>query len=186
MSPLVYAIVPLWAIADRLFGIDKKEIKDGKSKGFATAILAALAFGWLTPGADVELSGIHLSPSQSGIAASMLMAIAWIATRSFPFRGIFGSATPRKDGQFFALVFRHALLPVSAAAASAIFLREVDPIRPAVIFGIWALCAGVLGLLHGEAKARAQDRRTGIQGWVNTAVELSRGGLFALAMILSH
>jgi len=168
MLPLEWAQVPLYALADRIWGGD---VRHGRRYSIAIALGAGAGFGWL-------------EGQKQGAIVGGVLALAWLVSRSLPFRFAGGSATPRKGGQFIGLVVRHALFVVPASVWLA-FNIQGDPLRNGLTYGAWALCAGVLGLMYGEANARARDDGRPIQGLWNQLLELTRGALFGLARVVA-
>ena len=179
-----YAPVLIFAAADRLMGIGKEDVKDGKSKGFTLAVLGAVALGWFHPGTPLVWEKFAFNANGSGILAYVLCTLAWIASRSMPFRGVWGKSTVRKDGQFYGLVFRFLLFIVPVT----LFMRHVvygdDLLRTGLILLANAVFAGLLGIFHGEMNADAKEHGGTIQKWVNAVVETLRGAGYGLAVSL--
>lgn len=169
MNPLLIAYAISFGIADRVWGGD---VKHGRRWSILIALTAGLGLGFYRSQVD-------------GLIFGGVVALAFLITRSLPFRGVFGTTTPRKGGQFIALVFRHAFLIVPAASYTAFRLWD-DWRRPAISFGVWALLTGFLGLFHGAENAAAKKRGGPIQAWVNAFVESARGALFGVALGLAQ
>lgn len=166
MNPALYALIPAFAIADRIWGGD---VKHGRRYSIVLAFASGLGFGWLADG-------------MTGMKVGAAMSLAFLLTRSLGFHAFGGSATPRKGGQFLGLVLRHALLTVGVAVALSVALLGKPPLLPGLTFAGWALFAGALGLFYGEVNDRAKRNGRPIAPLVNQVVEIMRGAAFGLAL----
>lgn len=169
MILLLIAYVVAFAVVDRIWGGD---VKHGRRYSILIALAAGLGLGWWRDGLI-------------GLEAGAVMSVAFLLTRSLGFHAFGGSSTPRKGGQLLGLVVRHAILTVPAGVATAVLLTHGPVWRPAAAFGLWALLAGVLGLMYGEANARAKHDGRPIAPILNQLLELIRGAAFGCAMVLA-
>ena len=74
---------------------------------------------------------------------------------------------------------------VPVVGLSAHFITHTDPIRPMLTYAAWALAAGVLGLMYGEANARSRDAGQPIKRAWNALLEMVRGALFGIARVFA-
>lgn len=158
MTYLALLLVPLYAVADRMVGGAGK-----RSVAFGAVLLASAGIAWLT-----------------GLWPLLIMAPVWIAVRSLPFKGAFGSTTPH-GAQIAATLFRNLLPALATVPFLADGLFDADWLHLAMAQILFALIATVLGLVY--AAITDEHIRKGEPGGVeNSFIELARGAAYGVAL----
>lgn len=159
----VYALA--FALADRIWGGD---IPHGRRYSILIALGSLAGLGWFTGGRDGAIDGA-------------VLAVAWLATRSLPFRLFGGSATAMSFGQWFGLTLRHAFLIIPAVTW--LNWHRGEPMaHEASVFMAWAVFAGLLGLAYGNEKRNAVKDGRPVKPVFNAALEILRGLAFGVAV----
>jgi hypothetical protein len=167
MTPLVFLLVPTYALADRFAGGGSPKLDDmlpGRA-AFWGALLCAIAGYFL-----------------AGWPAAAF-ALGWLVYRTPKWR-LFGNASITPVGAD-ALIWtfnRHALTIIPAFIVAKAF--DLDALRVCAIFAVYALVATVLAAWYGQANAKAIKNGVGI-GNENVVVELLRGAAFGLAVAVA-
>lgn len=170
MSATLFALVPLYALADSFAGGSlgsKAKALDEKLPGRAAfwgAVVCAVA-GWLAGG-----------PWCAAVA------LAWLIYRSPGWKVFGGSATPVGAKEIAGTFARHLL---ALLAVLPVYWAHKDVVMAAGWFGLFAVAATSLSVAYGELNREAGERGEPIDPGVNTKIELARGAAFGLAVALS-
>lgn len=157
MREMLFALLPLYGLADRLWGASKPSFP-GKRAAIALALVGAgfLAFG----------------------VSGALFGVLWVVYRALPFFG--GSAAPETPSQRVNAVLRH--LPALLGAVAIAYWRGPPVVHAALSFAAYVLAATGLACWYGAITL--QHKKRGEPGGdENAAIELCRGAFFGLAII---
>lgn len=160
MTVLWLLLVPLFAFSDRTVGSDGAH---PKTTGNLPILVLALALAF---------SKVHAAAVLSG---------TWLLYRNLPWSWG-GTTTPRTCLQMLGALARHSM---PAAAAFGCFLLGWLSIWVAGAFLLYALAATCLGVYYGLYTDAQRQFKLPEDPRVNARIELTRGGLFGLALALT-
>lgn len=152
-------LVPLFAVADRLFGAGKPAFRGKK----AVILLAVCGVGFLIAG-----------------VTGLLFGVGWFVYRALPFPH--GSQTPRQGDEFAKALLRHA--PAILIGCAVAYWRGLSVPYAGAVFAGYVVAALILAALYGRALTKAEAAGVGI-GDEGAVFEVIRGAAFGVATWLT-